>query len=122
MYLCCIYRNVQGKVSQNKRSIAGQNSIANISHNLATTDLALRNRPDPRQAKVERNNHAAHDPEHTGILSRVVAEDDGKDDTTEVTSRANNTRQDTVSVRVDVGDERKVSAVASFHEDSHESN
>ena len=51
---------------------------------LATTDLALGNRPDPGEGQVQANDHYTHDPEHAMVLRAVVAEDDGEDDAAKV--------------------------------------
>lgn len=50
-----------------------------------TSDLALGNRPDPAQCQVNSDGNDANDPEHLAIVLAVVSEDDGEDNTTEVT-------------------------------------
>ena len=61
---------------------------------LTTANLALGKRPYPHKHAVECNDHDANDPENLRIVRLVVAEDDGEDDTTKVTSRANDTGED----------------------------
>lgn len=120
VYCNTVRLNLRCKVSL-KRSKGVKTSISrdNIDH-LPPANLPLRNRPHPRQTHVQSDDHASHDPEHPRVLTRMVAEDDGEDDTTKVTRCTNNARQDTVSVRVDVRDEGKVGTIPGFHEDGHE--
>jgi hypothetical protein len=63
---------------------------------LATTDLAFRNWLDPDERQVQHDVDYANDPEHLCVVCLVVAEDDGEDNTTEVTSRADDTRENTL--------------------------
>jgi hypothetical protein len=56
---------------------------------LATTNLALGNRPHPCQAHIKYNGYNTHDPENTGVIPRIVAKDDSKDNTTKVPHGAN---------------------------------
>lgn len=110
------------KLGISKQTLNNNNNSMTTLGRLTTTNLPLRNRPHPCQAHVQRNNDAAHDPEDARILPRVVAEDNRKDDSTKVARRADNTRQDTVGVRVNVRHESKVGAIAGFHEDGHKGN
>lgn len=71
-----------------KQQTKSQNPI------LTTANLALRKRPHPHEHAVERNDHDANDPENLRIIRLVIAEDDGENDATKVTSRANNTGED----------------------------
>ena len=57
------------------------------------TNLTLRDRSDPCNTQVDRNVHDAGDPEYSRVVSPVVAEDDSKDDATEVACRAGEARE-----------------------------
>jgi len=89
---------------------------------LTTADLALGKRLYPHEHAVERNDHDANDPENLRIVRLVIAEDDGEDDTTKVTSRANDTGEDAISVRVDVRYEREVRTITRLKEYGHDRN
>ena len=65
---------------------------------LTTADLALGKRLYPHEHAVKHNDHDANNPKHLRIIRLVVAEDNGEDDTTKVTSRADNTRKDTFRI------------------------
>lgn len=69
-----------------------------------TANLAFGNRSNPTQAKVDSDGHDADDPENFGVVFAVVAEDDGEDDTAEVSGCAGASGDDTVCVGVDVCD------------------
>lgn len=49
------------------------------------SQLAFWNWANPRYSDVEADGDGADDPEHLWIVETIVAEDDGKDDTAEVT-------------------------------------
>lgn len=62
---------------------------------LATTNLPLGYRPDPTQTQINRNRHDANDPEHLCVILVIVAEDDGKHDTAQVSGSACAARDNT---------------------------
>lgn len=62
---------------------------------LATTNLALWNRPDPNKQQIERDDYYAHEPEDAIIVRAVVAEYNSKDDAAKVACGANEARHDT---------------------------
>ena len=66
--------------------------------------------------------HAANDPKALGIVGAVVheAEDDGEDDTAQVTRAARDARENTVGEGMDVGDQGKIGAVTGLVEDGHD--
>ena len=51
----------------------------------------LWDRLDPTQGEVDGNGDYTDDPEYLAVMYAIVAEDDGKDDTTEVPCRTRNT-------------------------------
>ena len=63
---------------------------------LATTNLAARDGLDPDKHKVHGNHHYSNDPEHLRIVGAVVSEDDGVNNTTEVTHCADDAGEDTL--------------------------
>lgn len=65
-----------------------------------TTNLAFRNWSDPTQGEVDSDGDDADDPEHLGVVLAVVAEDDGEDDTAEVSGCPGAAGNDTVCVGV----------------------
>jgi hypothetical protein len=73
------------------------NNFCSKSKDLTTTDLPPRNRPDPDKREVEYNYNYAHDPERARIVRAIVAEDDGKDDTAEITRGTYEAGKDTCS-------------------------
>ena len=48
------------------------------------TDLALGDRSDPTQAKVDSDGYDPDDPEDLGVIRAVISEDDGEDDTAQI--------------------------------------
>jgi hypothetical protein len=70
----------------------------------ATTNLTTRNGLDPDKHKIHGNHHYANDPEHLRIVGTVVSEDDGVNNTTEVTYCADDTGEDTL-MRVSIDQE-----------------
>jgi hypothetical protein len=62
---------------------------------LATTNLALGQRPHPAKSKVEYDDDYANNPEGLGVVGAVVAEDDSEDNTAEVARRTDKTGKDT---------------------------
>jgi hypothetical protein len=63
---------------------------------LTTTNLASRDRLDPNEHEVHNNHHYANDPKDFGIVSAVVSEDDGEDDTTKIPYSTDSTRENTL--------------------------
>jgi hypothetical protein len=57
---------------------------------------------DPGYKKIDCNGHDADDPDRGAIVDTLVSEDNGEDNTTEVTTRTNYARDDTVVGRPDV--------------------
>lgn len=47
-------------------------------------NLPLRDGPDPAKAQVDRDGDDTNDPKHLAVVLAVVAEDDGENDTAEV--------------------------------------
>ncbi len=47
-------------------------------------NLPLRDGPDPAEPQVDRDGNDANDPKHLAVVLAVVAEDDGEDNTAEV--------------------------------------
>ena len=66
----------------------------------SSTNLTLRDRSDPCNTQVDRNVHDAGDPEYSRVVSPVVAEDDSKDDATEVACRAGEARENAFRSKV----------------------
>lgn len=89
--------------------------------NLATTDLSPRDRVDPGDTDIDRNSDHADDPESLAVVGLQVAEDDGEDDTTQVTSGTSYTRDDTVGVWMNMRNDGKDSSIGSLEEESHPS-
>lgn len=89
---------------------------------LMTTNLAPRKRRDPGHSQVDGNVHDTHDPDDGVIIGAIVAEDDGENDTTEVTGGTNHTRKHAIGVRMDVRYKSKVGTVAGLVEESHACN
>ena len=67
-----------------------------------TTNLAFGNRSNPTQADVNRNGDDANDPDHLVVMRAIVSEDDGEDDTAEISRRAGASGDDAVRVGVNV--------------------
>lgn len=67
-----------------------------------TTNLAFGNRSNPTQADVNRNSDDSNDPNHLVVMRAIVSEDDGEDDTAEISRRPRASGDDTVRVRVNV--------------------
>jgi hypothetical protein len=61
---------------------------------LPAANLALGNRPNPRNSQIHANMHDTNNPEDFCIVGAVVAEDNGKDDTSKVTRGASNAGYD----------------------------
>ena len=57
-----------------------------------TTNLALRNRPDPAHSQVHTNMDDSTDPEDFCVVITAVAEDNGEDDAAKVASRPGEAR------------------------------
>jgi len=88
---------------------------------LATTDLASWDWLDPGDGKVDADGDDADDPEYGVVVGPIVSEDDGEDDTAQVTSGASQAGDDTVGVGVDVRHECEIGTVGSLEEEGHAS-
>lgn len=77
----------------------------------------FRNRSDPRNTNIDTNGNSSNDPDDLTVILAIVAEDDGEYDTTEVTSCADYTTEDTIGEGMDVRHDGEVGAVRGIHED-----
>ena len=86
---------------------------------LSATDLTFWNWPNPAYSKVDGDGDDTNDPEGLCVVGAVVAENDGKDDTTKVTHGTGEARDDTVGMRVNVRDQRVVETVGTLKEEGN---
>ncbi len=84
-----------------------------------STNLPFRNRPNPAQRQIDHNSNDANDPNGLLIIRALVPEDDGEDDTAEVTNAARAAGDDAVGVGVYVRHEAEDGAVGALEEERH---
>ena len=78
--------------------MASPSSFYNISHvfdlftGLPSSDLSLGDRLDPAEAQVDDDGDYANDPQDLGVVLAIVAEDDGENDTAEVSCSTSTAR------------------------------
>lgn len=61
---------------------------------LATTNLPLWKGSHPSECQIHANYHYSHDPKYLRIVGFVITEDDGEDDSSKVSCRPYDARQD----------------------------
>ena len=67
-----------------------------LSHlTLVSSNLSLRNRPDPSEYHIDGDGHDSDDPDGLGVVLGMVSKDDREDDTAKVTTSTSETRDDT---------------------------
>lgn len=86
---------------------------------LTTTNLALRNRLDPRKRQINRDSNNPNNPKHLPIIHPIIPKDNRKDNASKVATSASDTTDDAVGERMDVRYQSEVRAVAGFEEEGH---
>ena len=66
---------------------------------LVTSDLSLWDRSYPRDSNVDGNGYDANNPDRSGVVGSIGANDDGEDDAAEIANPTSETRNDTYSCR-----------------------
>lgn len=102
-----------------KQSRTSQNTTPSINDaSLLSSKLVLGNWSDPGNSKVRSDGASTDDPNSPVVVLAVVSEANSEADTSEIASSTDETTEDTVRERMDVGNEGEVRTVGGIHEDS----
>jgi len=88
---------------------------------LATSNLALGNWSDPAKRQVDDDRDYTDDPKYLAVVRTIVTEDNGENDSAQVTHGTGETRDDTIGVWVNVRYKRVIGPIATFEEEGHTS-
>lgn len=103
--------------------IAPPNATPNNEQDSSTlppsNQVLLRNGPDPANSDIDTDDDRADDVKHLAVVLSVVTEDDGENNTTEVTHGARETRNDAISMRMHMRHEPEIGTISALEKHRH---